>query len=67
MNHSEKILFLFGIPLSIRIPPRLPNWVSCPKDQGTHHISFGWAHLQMSLIVIKEEARKPRELRKMKK
>ena len=28
---------------------------------------YGWAHLQMSLIEIKEEARKLRELRKIRK
>ena len=41
--------------------------------KGAYHFSadfahwYGWAHLQMSLIEIKEEARKLRELRKMKK
>jgi hypothetical protein len=28
---------------------------------------YGWAHLQLSLIEIKEEARKLRELAKLKK
>jgi hydroxylamine dehydrogenase len=41
--------------------------------KGAYHFSadfahwYGWAHLQMSLIEIKEEARKLRELNKMKK
>ena len=41
--------------------------------KGAYHFSadfahwYGWAHLQMSLIEIKEEARKLRELRKIKK
>jgi hypothetical protein len=41
--------------------------------KGAYHFSadfahwYGWAHLQMSLIEIKEEARKLRELNKLKK
>lgn len=41
--------------------------------KGAYHFSadfahwYGWAHLQMSLIEIKEEARKLRELKKIKK
>jgi hydroxylamine dehydrogenase len=41
--------------------------------KGAYHFSadfahwYGWAHLQMSLIEIKEEARKLRELARMKK
>ncbi len=41
--------------------------------KGAYHFSadfahwYGWAHLQMSLIEIKEEARKLRELSKLKK
>jgi hypothetical protein len=41
--------------------------------KGAYHFSadfahwYGWAHLQMSLIEIKEEARKLRELSKIKK
>jgi hydroxylamine dehydrogenase len=41
--------------------------------KGAYHFSadfahwYGWAHLQMSLIEIKEEARKLRELKKLKK
>jgi len=41
--------------------------------KGAYHFSadfahwYGWAHLQMSLIEIKEEARKLREMAKMKK
>jgi len=41
--------------------------------KGAYHFSadfahwYGWAHLQMSLIEIKEEARKLKELAKMKK
>lgn len=41
--------------------------------KGAYHFSpdfahwYGWAHLQMSLIEIKEEARKLRELTKLKK
>ena len=40
--------------------------------KGAYHFSadfahwYGWAHLQMSLIEIKEEARKLRELAKKK-
>ena len=41
--------------------------------KGAYHFSadfahgYGWAHLQLSLIEIKEEARKLRELAKLKK
>ena len=41
--------------------------------KGAYHFSadfahwYGWAHLQMSLIEIKEEARKMRELKKLQK
>jgi hypothetical protein len=41
--------------------------------KGAYHFSadfahwYGWAHLQMSLIEIKEEARKLRELKKIQK
>jgi hydroxylamine dehydrogenase len=41
--------------------------------KGAYHFSadfahwYGWAHLQMSLIEIKEEARKLREMKKIKK
>jgi len=41
--------------------------------KGAYHFSadfahwYGWAHLQMSLIEIKEEARKLKELSKMNK
>ena len=41
--------------------------------KGVYHFSadfahwYGWAHLQMSLIEIREEARKLRELRRLKK
>ena len=41
--------------------------------KGAYHFSadfahwYGWAHLQMSLIEIKEEARKLRELKKLRK
>jgi hypothetical protein len=41
--------------------------------KGAYHFSadfahwYGWAHLQMSLIEIKEEARKLRELTKINK
>jgi len=40
--------------------------------KGAYHFSadfahwYGWVHLQMSLIEIKEEAKKLRELRKIK-
>jgi len=63
-QESSRIEALFtGCP-SFRIPI---TW------KGAYHFSadfahwYGWAHLQMSLIEIKEEARKLRELKKLQK
>jgi hydroxylamine dehydrogenase len=52
---------------------RMDHFQNVYTWKGAYHFSadfahwYGWAHLQMSLIEIKEEARKLRELRKIRK
>ena len=70
---SGEINFIRDPPV---LKPSIIEWINSKMSTpGREHTIlaqifahwYGWVHLQMSLIEIKEEARKPRELIKLRK